>query len=98
VSIFLYKLEYCQGIIFLIINRVSKFNKAILSRIHLILRYNDLIKYARGQVWRNFLSWTTTTSGDTDVIGKELDELAIYKLNGRQVGYLRIPSLRLTNV
>jgi SpoVK/Ycf46/Vps4 family AAA+-type ATPase len=88
VSVFLRKLEYCQGIIFLTTNRVSKFDEAILSRIHLMLRYDDLTKDAREQVWRNFLSWTTTASGDADVTGKELDELAIYKLNGRQVCYL----------
>jgi SpoVK/Ycf46/Vps4 family AAA+-type ATPase len=98
VSVFLRKLEYCQGIIFLTTNRVSKFDEAILSRIHLMLRYDDLTKDARGQVWKNFLSWTTTASGDADVTGKELDELAIYKLNGRQVSCLRIPSLRLTDV
>jgi hypothetical protein len=53
-----------------------------------MLRYDDLTKDARGQVWRNFLSWATTSSGDADVTAKELEELAIYKLNGRQVCYL----------
>lgn len=62
-----------------------------------MLRYDDLTKVAREHVWRNFLSLTTTASGDVDVTGKELDKLAIYKLNGRQVSCLRIPSLRLTD-
>jgi hypothetical protein len=69
-------------------NRVTQFDKAILSRIHLLLRYNDLTRAARRQVWRNFLSRATTSSGDADVTDKELEELAIYKLNGRQVSYL----------
>jgi hypothetical protein len=53
-----------------------------------MLRYDDLTRDARGQVWRNFLSWATTSSGDADVIAKELEELACYKLNGQQVSYL----------
>ncbi|KAL5322937.1 hypothetical protein ACEPPN_010917 [Leptodophora sp. 'Broadleaf-Isolate-01'] len=48
-------------------------------------QYDDLTKVAREHVWRNFLSLTTTASGDVDVTGKELDKLAIYKLNGRQI-------------
>jgi hypothetical protein len=92
VSVFLRKLEYCQGIIFLTTNRIAKFDEAILNRIHLMLRYEDLTKEARRQVWRNFLSWATTSSGDADVTAEELEELAIYKLNGRQVGYLTSPS------
>jgi hypothetical protein len=47
VSVFLYKLEYCKGIIFLTINRVLQFDEAVLSRIHLTLRYNDLNKATR---------------------------------------------------
>jgi hypothetical protein len=57
-----------------------------------MLRYKDLTKDVRGQVWRNFLSWAITSSGDVDVIDKEIEELAIYKLNGRQVSYLTLPS------
>ena len=97
VSVFLRKLEYCQGILFLTTNRVSHFDIAILSRIHLMLRYNDLTKDAREHVWRNFLSWATTSSGDADVKAKELEELACYKLNGRQASYLTESSLRLTD-
>ena len=91
VSVFLRKLEYCQGILFLTTNRVSQFDAAILSRIHLMLRYDDLTKHARTQVWRNFLSSAITSSGDADVTDKELEELACYKLNGRQVSYLTSP-------
>ena len=42
VSIFFRKLEYCKGIMFLTTNRVSEFDEAILTRIHLMLRYDDL--------------------------------------------------------
>jgi SpoVK/Ycf46/Vps4 family AAA+-type ATPase len=87
VSVFLRKLEYYEGILFLTTNRVSQFDEAILSRIHLMLRYDNLIRAARIHVWRNFLSRATTSSGDADITDKDLEELAIYKLNGRQVSY-----------
>ena len=50
VSVFLRKLEYCQGIMFLTTNRVSEFDIAILSRIHLMFKYNDLSKAAGRQI------------------------------------------------
>jgi hypothetical protein len=52
-----------------------------------MLRYDNLIRAARIHVWRNFLSRATTSSGDADITDKDLEELAIYKLNGRQVSY-----------
>ena len=42
VSVFLRKLEYCEGIMFLTTNRVSDFDEAILSRIYLMLKYHEL--------------------------------------------------------
>jgi hypothetical protein len=86
--VFLRKLEYYEGILFLTTNRIAQFDEAILSRIHLLLRYEDLTQVARGQVWRNFLSRAATSSGGVNVTEKELEELATSPLNGRQVSYL----------
>ena len=47
VSVFLRKLEYCEGVMFLTTNRVAQFDEAILTRIHLMLRYDDLNQAAR---------------------------------------------------
>jgi hypothetical protein len=55
VSVFLRKLEYCEGIMFLTTNRVSRFDEAILTRIHLMLRYDDLNQAGRMTTWRHFL-------------------------------------------
>ncbi|ROT42241.1 hypothetical protein SODALDRAFT_318970 [Sodiomyces alkalinus F11] len=44
VSIFLQKLEYYNGILFLTTNRIGKIDQAISSRIHLILHYKRLGK------------------------------------------------------
>jgi hypothetical protein len=70
---------------FLRTNRVSQFDPAILSKIKLMLRYDDLRKDARKQVWEDFLSQVTTSFGEADVTGKELEELAIHTFNGRLV-------------
>jgi SpoVK/Ycf46/Vps4 family AAA+-type ATPase len=47
VSVFLRKLEYLEGIMFLTTNRVSEFDEAILTRIHLMLRFDELNSNAR---------------------------------------------------
>ncbi len=73
VSVFLRKLEYYEGIMFLTTNRVSQFDEAILSRTHLMLRYDDLTKEGRKQVWGNFLSRAITSLGKAYVTDKELD-------------------------
>ncbi|KAF8847949.1 hypothetical protein BDZ45DRAFT_811180 [Acephala macrosclerotiorum] len=85
VSVFLRKLEYFQGIMFLTTNRVSEFDPAILSRIHLMLRYDNLKKDARKQVWGGFLSQATTPFGEAEVTKEELEDLARNPFNGRQI-------------
>jgi len=50
VSMFLCKLEYCERIMFLTTNRVSQFDIAILSKVHLMFKYDDLSKAARRQI------------------------------------------------
>ena len=85
VSVFLRKIEYCEGIMFLNTNRVSDFDEAILSRIHLMLKYNELGTEARGQIWGHFLRRACTPYGAAVVACKEVDRLAKTDLNGRQV-------------
>ncbi|OCK88233.1 uncharacterized protein K441DRAFT_589725, partial [Cenococcum geophilum 1.58] len=50
VCIFLRKLEYYKGILFLTTNRVKTIDEAIASRIHLVFRYSSLNKDARKAV------------------------------------------------
>jgi AAA+ superfamily predicted ATPase len=49
VGVFLRKLEYHQGVLFLTTNRVKAFDPAFNSRINVAIRYHDLTKDARGQ-------------------------------------------------
>ncbi len=88
VSMFLRKLEYCEGIIFLTTNRVSDFDEAILSRIHLMLKYDELGIGARSQIWEHFLYRARTSQGGAVMAREEMDRLATTDFNGRQVGLL----------
>jgi hypothetical protein len=48
--------QYSQSILFLTTNRVSNFDDAIISRIHLMLRYEALSKDSKTQIWKSFLA------------------------------------------
>ncbi|KAL2123552.1 hypothetical protein VTJ04DRAFT_4007 [Mycothermus thermophilus] len=95
VSVFLTKLEYYQGILFLTTNRFSRIDHAFQSRVDLLLAYKPLEAPARAQVWRNFLARATAvssskTAGSTppavvQVTDADIDRLAALPLNGREI-------------
>lgn len=85
VCLFLRKLEYYSGILFLTTNRVTVMDEAIASRIHLPLRYDNLDNSARKLVWKNLLQAARTKHGSAECTGKDIESLAIKKLNGREV-------------
>ncbi|KAL2058743.1 hypothetical protein ABVK25_000034 [Lepraria finkii] len=85
VSVFLRKLEYNQGIMFLTTNRVRDFDDAIQSRITLALRYEPLSLATRKQIWVSFLKKAVTVNGAAKVDQKGLDRLAGKHINGRQI-------------
>ena len=86
VTIFLRKLEYYQGILFLTSNRGIQFDDAILSRIHLIIEYEGLTREYRRDLWSTFLSKACTMQGPAIVEDHELRRLESLDLNGREVG------------
>ena len=81
VSVFLRKLKYSQSILFLTTNRVSNFDDAIISRIHLMLRYEALSKDSKTQIWKSFLARAPAKYGPAKVNTKQLDQLAARSLN-----------------
>lgn len=85
VAIFLRKLEYFDGILFLTTNLVHQFDEAILNRIHLVLKYDDLDKDARGNILVHFLKRARTDRGPPNLSDEDLERLVKVKLNGRQV-------------
>src|SRR5215469_7611070 len=80
--VFLRRLEYYSGILFLTTNRISTFDTAFQSRIHLTIHYPDLGTAARKTIWSNFLNLSTATTAFTEA---DLSELANENLNGRQI-------------
>lgn len=82
VSVFLRQLEYFQGIMFLTTNRITVFDAAIQSRIHLALRYDELKGPARERVWKTFLEQADAAANISE---EDMKRLLDYKLNGRQV-------------
>ncbi|KAI0852333.1 P-loop containing nucleoside triphosphate hydrolase protein [Daldinia vernicosa] len=82
VTIFLRVLEYYRGILFLTTNRVSTFDDAFTSRIHVPLRYSKLSEDSRLTIWRNFCN---RVPGGVDITDKEMSLLAKHELNGRQI-------------
>ena len=85
VSVFLRKLEYCEGIMFLTTNRVHDFDEAILSRIHLMLKYPELDLGVKCQIWAHLLCKAHTPKGGAVVAHAEMQRLASTAFNGRQV-------------
>ncbi|KAK4996211.1 hypothetical protein LTR66_004132 [Elasticomyces elasticus] len=81
VSVFLRRLEYFRGILVLTTNRVENFDEAILSRIHIQLRYGELNADTRRKIWKIFLGSLT----HSNISEKELGFLIKKPLNGRQI-------------
>ncbi|KAF2176932.1 P-loop containing nucleoside triphosphate hydrolase protein [Zopfia rhizophila CBS 207.26] len=95
VAIFLSRLEYYQGLMFLTTNRVAAIDPAFRSRIDLILPYSDLDEPARRKVWVNFiekLGPSVASISDSD-----FDQLAETQLNGREIKNSIKTSLVLAN-
>ncbi|OKL55252.1 hypothetical protein UA08_09481 [Talaromyces atroroseus] len=88
VTIFLRKMEYYEGVLFLTTNRILEFDDAVLSRIHLKVKYSELTKDARLNIWKSFLSEAHTFQGPAIVEAGDLKCLASMKLNGREASHL----------
>ncbi|KAK3323006.1 P-loop containing nucleoside triphosphate hydrolase protein [Apodospora peruviana] len=96
VSIFLTKLEYYSGILFLTTNRVSSIDHAFQSRVDLFLPYQDLTTAARRQVWDNFINHCGREKFK-DIDDGNLARLCMLSLNGREIKNL-IKSAQLLSV
>lgn len=86
VSVFLRKLEYYRGIMFLTTNRAGSFDEAFRSRIHIAIKYPGLDCTARRSIWVNFLKQARQVHEyGVQVSDKEIDELSEREINGREV-------------
>lgn len=84
VSVFLRELEQYDGILFLTTNRVQSFDEAMISRIHLALKYESLGIDARKAIWQSFLGHVKTRQGTPIYYPDDVEALAREELNGRE--------------
>ncbi|RHZ44626.1 uncharacterized protein CDV56_101773 [Aspergillus thermomutatus] len=84
-TVLLRKLEYYEGILFLTSNRAIEFDDAVLSRIHLKIKYEDLTEESRKEVWRHFTSKACTPKGPSIINDDDLCRLGHIALNGREI-------------
>ncbi|KAJ5343369.1 uncharacterized protein N7506_003193 [Penicillium brevicompactum] len=85
VTVFLRKLEYYQGMLFLTSNRGRRFDEAILSRTHLIIEYQDLTRDFRRGLWSTFLAKARKMQGPAVVEEDDIQHLESLALNGREI-------------
>ena len=82
VGVFLRLLEYHNGVLFLTTNRLSCLDEAFSSRISVAMHYHNLEYDARKTIWETFLTITTTP----EIIATlDMEKLAAFNLNGRQI-------------
>lgn len=86
VSVFLRKLEYYRGIMFLTTNRAGSFDEAFKSRIHIAIKYPDLDPAARKSIWMNFLRQAQKVHEyGVEISDDEVDALSQRTVNGREI-------------
>lgn len=73
VAVFLRKLEYFDGILFLTTNLVYQFDEAILNRIHLVMKYEELNRDARRTIMVRFLKMASSNRGPPSLGEEDLD-------------------------
>ncbi|KAI1175074.1 P-loop containing nucleoside triphosphate hydrolase protein [Nemania sp. FL0916] len=84
VAVFLKELEYFSGIVFLTTNRVTSFDRAMKSRIHLALGYTIPEADVRRQIWLHYLG--AVPANQSNIKANEVvDQLAGPVLNGREI-------------
>ena len=81
---FLRVLEYYEGILFLTTNRLTSFDLAFKSRIHLALKYSALDQERRKELWELFIN-RTAKDVLRDWPESIIDELSQVSINGRQI-------------
>ncbi len=82
VGVFLRKLEYFPGVLFLTSNRASQIDTAFMSRLALLLEYPTLTLDQKTQIWTYFLGTVENRAEDVD---KSIPEFANSQLDGRQI-------------
>ena len=90
VSVFLRRLEYFSGLLFLTTNRVGQIDDAILSRVSVVLPYDSLSDETRKKIWRSFFAKVGQEAGSPSAGKVEINKYAQrYVLNDPEVRNLQ---------
>lgn len=88
---FLRRIEYYKGILFLTTNRVGSFDDAFVSRIHVVIKYEKLGDEERKMIWRQFFDKLEEEREDFVVASRAkeyvLEDEVVSKVewNGREI-------------
>jgi SpoVK/Ycf46/Vps4 family AAA+-type ATPase len=87
ISVFLRFFDHYQGILILISNRLSTFDKGFKSRIQFALHFDALTPNNREKIWCNYIRslHETNVIAEFDNLLDDTTEFAKYELNGRQI-------------
>lgn len=70
---------------FLTTNRISSFDRAFKSRIHVAIKYPELAASARRDLWRTLAMNTAANTSVERMDDRFLDTISAKNLNGRQI-------------
>lgn len=82
-TVFLHRLEYYEGLVFLATNRYEDIDVAFKSRVDLALPFKDLGRATRYSIWQSFIN--RIPHAERNVGDKDLKSLAEHALNGREI-------------
>jgi len=91
VSVFFRCVEYYKGVLFLITNRVGRFDDAFTSRSHVIIHYPPLSKEVRRAIWEGFFGKLKKERPEIKVSRRTKNyvlgdpEMTNVELNGREI-------------
>ncbi|KAL6823499.1 hypothetical protein V8C40DRAFT_280165 [Trichoderma camerunense] len=86
VSVFLRVIEYYRGIMFLTTNRVSQFDDAFISRIHVIIYYDKLSSDYQKKIWKQFFDKLTNDRPDF-LISEEAKNFILHDTRITNIGW-----------
>ncbi|KAH8593771.1 P-loop containing nucleoside triphosphate hydrolase protein [Bisporella sp. PMI_857] len=85
ISVFLRKLEYFQGILILTTNLIDCIDEAFESRISYPLRFEELGRDDRHQIWTSFIRNMNILPAYKTTLINEVDRWSEAEINGRQI-------------
>jgi ATP-dependent Clp protease ATP-binding subunit ClpA len=99
-TVFLRKMEYFQGLLFLTTNRIGQIDDAFLSRVHVVIGYAPLDEAKRKRIWNGFFE-----NLERDMMGPSRDGPKIevskyareYVLNDKEVKDLKWNAREIRN-